>query len=169
VVKSELCLVLSRPCVAATRSMSSWPPSPIPVQRAEKHRQFDKVLDFLAGARDAGPLRTCFTSPVPDRTGGFARPRFFPHHRARKKATERTQFLGARRTLTLHPISPATAHARLRCFASSLRRPQLAIDGGLEVAVNQARPTSRRDAGSATVRAQKHPAARKGRSSRKAT
>ena len=55
VVKSELCLVLSRPCVAAHKkhvvvaSVAKFPDN-VP----KNLDNFEKVLDFLTGARDGG-------------------------------------------------------------------------------------------------------------------
>src|SRR3954447_6106345 len=84
VVKSELCLVLSRPCVAAHKkhvvvaAVAKFPDS-VP----KGIDSFDKVLDFLTGARDGCSSPDVFyLGQLPGRSGALLRtPRFISYHR----------------------------------------------------------------------------------------
>ena len=55
VVKSDFCLVLSRPCVAAHKKhVVVAAVAKFPDNVPKNIDSFDKVLDFLTGARDGG-------------------------------------------------------------------------------------------------------------------
>jgi len=122
VVKSELCLVLSRPCVAAHKThvvvaavarFSDSVPKNID--------SFDKVLDFVTGIRDGGSSPDVFyLGQLPGRNGRYcARLDSFHTIEVPEATQERDQFLSARRTLTLHPDFARDLHMRvLGAFAS---------------------------------------------------
>src|SRR5438270_13950224 len=83
VVKSELCLVLSRPGVAAHKkhvvvaAVAKFPDS-VP----KNIDSFDKVLDFLTGARDGGSSPDVFyLGQLPGRNGRFCARLDSSHHR----------------------------------------------------------------------------------------
>src|SRR5262249_55668788 len=122
VVKSELCLVLPRPCVGAHKkhvvvaSVAKFPDN-VP----KNIDSFDKVLDFLMGARDGGSSPDVFyLGQLPGRTGRFcARLDSFHTIEIPEDGAQRTQFLASRRTLTLHPDFARDLHMRvLGAFAS---------------------------------------------------
>jgi hypothetical protein len=122
VVKSELCLVLSRPCVAAHKkhvivaSVAKFPDS-VP----KNIDSFDKVLDFLTGARNGDSSPDVFyLGQLPGRSGRFcARLDSFHTIEIPEGDEQRTQFLAARRTLTLHPDFARDLHMRVfGAFAS---------------------------------------------------
>jgi hypothetical protein len=122
VVKSELCLVLSRPCVAAHKkhvvvaAVAKFPDS-VP----KSIDSFDKVLDFLTGARDGGSSPDVFyLGQLPGRSGRFcARLDSFHTIEIPEGEEQRSQFLAARRTHTLHPDFARDLHMRVfGAFAS---------------------------------------------------
>jgi hypothetical protein len=122
VVKSELCLVLSRPCVAAHKkhvvvaAIAKFPDN-VP----KNIDSLDKVLDFLTGARDGGSSPDVFyLGQMPGRSGRFcARLDSLYTIEVPEEGDQRAQFLVARRTLTLHTDFARDLHMRiLGAFAS---------------------------------------------------
>jgi hypothetical protein len=122
VVKSELCLVLSRPCVAAHKKhVVVAAVAKFPDNVPKNIDSFDKVLDFLTGARDGGSSPDLFyLGQLPGRGGRFcARLDSFHTIEVPEEGEQRTQFLTAYRTLTLHPDFARDLHLRiLGAFAS---------------------------------------------------
>jgi hypothetical protein len=121
-MKSELCLVLSRPCVAAHKkhvvvaAVAKYPDA-VP----KNIDSFDKVLDFLTGARDGGSSPDVFyLGQLPGRSGRYcARLDSLHTIEIPEDKEQRAQFLTARRTLTLHPDFARDLHLRvLGAFAS---------------------------------------------------
>ena len=157
VVKSELCLVLSRPCVASHKkhvivaSVAKFPDS-VP----KNIDSFDKVLDFLTGARNGDSSPDVFyLGQLPGRIGRFcARLDSFHTIEIPEGDEQRTQFLAARRTLTLHPDFARDLHMRIlrRIREPWLRRPQLAVDRGSPMAGDPGADRYRgRDSGDASA------------------
>jgi hypothetical protein len=122
VVKSELCLVLSRPCVAAHKKhvvVAAVARYPDNVPR--NIDSFDKVLDFLTGVRDGGASPDLFyLGQLPGHSGRYcARLDSFHTIEIPEEDEPRSQFLATRRTLTLHPDFARDLHLRvLGAFAS---------------------------------------------------
>jgi hypothetical protein len=122
VTKSDLCLVLSRPCVAAHKRhvvVAGIAKYPDAVPR--EIDSFDKVLDFLTSARDG------FSSPdvfylgqLPGQSGRFcARLDSLHTIEVPEDAEQRSRFLAARREMTLHPDFARDLHLRIfGAFAS---------------------------------------------------
>jgi hypothetical protein len=121
-VKSELCLVLSRPCVAAHKKhVVVAAVAKFPDNVPKNIDSFDKVLDFLTGARDGGSSPDVFyLGQLPGRSGRFcARLDSFHTIEIPEEGDQRMQFLAARRTLTLHPDFARDLHMRVfGAFAS---------------------------------------------------
>src|SRR5437867_2564068 len=122
VVKSELCLVLSRPCVAAHKKhVVVAAVAKFPDNVPKNIDNFDKVLDFLTGARDGGSSPDVFyLGQLSGRSGRYcARLDSFHTIEIPEDAEQRAQFLAVRRTLTLHPDFARDLHMRvLGAFAS---------------------------------------------------
>src|SRR4051812_27561487 len=122
VVKSELCLVLSRPCVAAHKKhVVVAAVAKFPDNVPKTIDSFDKVLDFLTGARDGGSSPDVFyLGQLPGRSGRFcARLDSFHTIEVPEEGEQRTQFLAARRALALHPDFARDLHMRVfGAFAS---------------------------------------------------
>ena len=122
VVKSELCLVLSRPCVAAHKKhVVVAAVAKFPDNVPKNIDSFDKVLDFLTGARDGGSSPDLFyLGQVPGRSGRYcARLDSFHTIEIPEDNEQRAQFLAVRRTLTLQPDFVRDLHMRvLGAFAS---------------------------------------------------
>lgn len=122
VVRSDFCLVLSRPCVAAPKKhvvVAAVARYPDAVPRGID--TFDKVLDFLRGARDGGSAPDVFyLGQLPGRTGRFcARLDSLHTIEIPEDGRQRAEFLTARRTVTLHPDFARDLHLRvLGAFAS---------------------------------------------------
>ena len=121
-MKSELCLVLSRPCVAAHKkhvvvaAVAKYPDA-VP----KNIDSFDKVLDFLTGARDGGSSPDVFyLGQLPGRGGRYcARLDSLHTIEIPEDEAQRAPFLTARRTLTLHADFARDLHVRvLGAFAS---------------------------------------------------
>jgi hypothetical protein len=119
---AKLCLVLSRPCVAAHKKQ-------VVVAAIEKFPDntpkgldsFDKVLDFLTGLRDGGSSPDLFyLGQLPERTGRFCgRLDALFTIDVPADAQTRKAFLGERRLATLHPDFARDLHLRLfNAFAS---------------------------------------------------
>jgi hypothetical protein len=122
VMKFELCLVLSRPCVAAHKKhvivagIARYPDA-VP----KNIDSFDKVLDFLTGARDGVSSPDVFyLGQMPGHTGRFCA-RLDSLHTIEIPDDEAQcgQFLAERRLFTLHPDFARDLHLRiLGAFAS---------------------------------------------------
>jgi hypothetical protein len=119
---AKLCLVLSRPCVAAHKKQ-------VVVAAIEKYPDntprgldsFDKVLDFLTSVRDGGWSPDLFyLGQLPERTGRFcARLDALFTVEIPSDNQARKAFLAQRRVLTLHPDFARDLHLRLfNAFAS---------------------------------------------------
>jgi hypothetical protein len=122
VVKSELCLVLSRPCVAAHKKhVVVAAVARFPDNVPKNIDSFDKVLAFLTGARDGGSSPDVFyLGQLPGRSGRYgARLDSFHTIEIPEDVEQRAQFLAGRRSLTLHPDFARDLHMRvLGAFAS---------------------------------------------------
>src|ERR1700730_7053236 len=122
VVKSELCLVLSRPCVAAHKKhVVVAAVAKFPDNLPKNIDSFDRVLDFLTGARDGGSSPDVFyLGQLPGRSGRYcARLDSFHTIEVPDGKQERDQFLEARRTLTLPSDFARDLHVRVfGAFAS---------------------------------------------------
>src|SRR5690348_10384076 len=104
VVKFELCLVLSRPCVAAHKKhVVVAAVAKFPDNVPKNLDTFEKVLDFLTGARDGGSSPDVFyLGQIPGRSRRFcARLDSFHTIEVPEAGVQRDQFMAARRTLTL--------------------------------------------------------------------
>jgi hypothetical protein len=121
-IKSELCLVLSRPCVAAHKkhvvvaAIAKYPDA-VP----KTIDSFDKVLDFLTNARDGGASPDVFyLGQLPGRTGRFcARLDSLHTIELPEDQAQRSLFLAERRFFTLHQDFARDLHLRiLGAFAS---------------------------------------------------
>jgi hypothetical protein len=122
VVKSELCLVLSRPCVAAHKKhVVVAAVAKFPDNVPKNIDSFDKVLDFLTGARDGGSSPDVFyLGQLPGKSGRFcARLDSFHTIEIPEEGNQRTQLLATHRTLTLHADFARDLHMRIfGAFAS---------------------------------------------------
>lgn len=121
-MKAELCLVLSRPCVAAHKKhvvvagVAKYPDT-VP----KTIDSFDKVLDFLTGARDGASSPDVFyLGQLPGRSGRYcARLDSLHTIEVPEEKEQRAQFLAVRRALTLHSDFARDLHLRvLGAFAS---------------------------------------------------
>ncbi len=121
-MRSELCLVLSRPCVAAHKkhvvvaAVAKYPDA-VP----KNIDSFDKVLDFLISARDGGSSPDVFyLGQLPGHSGRYcARLDSLHTIEIPEEKEQRGQFLSERRLLSLHPDFPRDLHMRvLGAFAS---------------------------------------------------
>jgi hypothetical protein len=119
---AKLCLVLSRPCVAAHKKH-------VVVATIEKYPDnaprgldsFEKVLAFLTGMRDGGSSPDVFyLGQLPGRTGRFcARLDALCTIEIPEDDATRAAFLAERRIATLHPDFARDLHLRLfSAFAS---------------------------------------------------
>ena len=115
VVKSELCLVLSRPCAAAHIVVAAVAKFTDSVPKSID--SFDKVLDFLTRSRErlllSGRLLSGPAHRVEAEAGDFARLDSFHTIEIPEGDEQRTQFLATRRTLTLHPDFARDLHMRV--------------------------------------------------------
>jgi hypothetical protein len=121
VVKSEFCLVLSRPCVAAhKKSVIVAAVAKYPESVPKGIDSFEKVLDFLTEARDGGTSPDVFyLGQLPGRPGRFCARLDSFHTIEIPEGEQRAQFLADRRTLTLHPDFARDLHMRIfGAFAS---------------------------------------------------
>jgi hypothetical protein len=122
VTRCDLCLVLSRPCVAAHKKhivVAGVARYPDAVPKGID--SFEEVLDFLTGARDGSSSADVFyLGQLPERTGRFcARLDSLHTIEVPEDAGQRAQFLAARRLTTLHPNFARDLHLRvLGAFAS---------------------------------------------------
>jgi hypothetical protein len=122
VLKFGLCLVLSRPCVAAHKKhvivagIAKYPDA-VP----KNIDSFDKVLDFLTSARDGTSSPDVFyLGQLPGQTGRFcARLDSLHTIEIPDDLAQRVQFLTERRLFTLHPDFARDLHLRVfGAFAS---------------------------------------------------
>jgi hypothetical protein len=131
VTKSDLCLVLSRPCVAAHKKhvvVAGIAKYPDAVPKGLD--SFEKVLDFLTGARDGSSSPNVFyLGQFPGRTSRYcARLDSLHTVEVPEDAAQRAQFLSTRRVMTLDPDFARDLH--LRVFGLS-RAWGLTITAGL--------------------------------------
>src|SRR5262249_28021750 len=122
VTRFDLCLVLSRPCVAAHKKhvvVAGVAKYPDAVPKGID--SFDKVLDFLTGARDGGGSPDVFyLGQLPGLAGRFcARLDSLHTIEVPEGAEQRVRFLAARRLATLQPDFARDLHLRvLNAFAN---------------------------------------------------
>jgi hypothetical protein len=114
--RSDLCLVLSRPCVAAHKKhvvVAAIAKYPDAVPKGLD--TFDKVLDFLTGARDGNASPDVFyLGQFPGRTGRYcARLDSLHTIEVPEDGAHRARFLSTRRAMTLHPDFARDLHLRI--------------------------------------------------------
>lgn len=116
VTKSDVCLVLSRPCVAAQKKhvvVAAIAKYPDAVPKGLD--TFGKVLDFLTGARDGTSSPDVFyLGQFPGHNGRFcARLDSLHTIEVPEAPDQRSAFLAARRLVTLHPDFARDLHLRI--------------------------------------------------------
>lgn len=115
VAKFGLCIVLSRPCVAAHKKHAIVAGIAKYTDSVPKTvDNFEKVLDFLTNARDGHFAPDVFyLGQLPGHTGRFCARLDSLHTIELPEGTQRSQFLAERRLCTLHPDFARDLHLRL--------------------------------------------------------